>query len=222
MLRALKRRLHSHLLRDPQYRFLFDEPPGGEVVSIDCETTGLNPRKDDIVALAAVKIAGNRILASERYEATIRPSVKLSPDAIKIHGLREQDVAGGRSMEEALPEFLHFIGARPLVGYYLEFDVAMLNKHVRRMLGIELPNEQIEVSGIYYQLKYGDAPPGAQVDLRFVSMLADLSLPALDQHDAYSDALMTALMYVTLEDRKARGVRIPRPRSTPVAWYGGS
>ncbi|HTR15335.1 MAG TPA: 3'-5' exonuclease [Roseiarcus sp.] len=222
MLRALKRRLHSHLLRDPQYRFLFDEPPGGEVVSIDCETTGLNPRKDDIVALAAVKIAGNRILASERYEATIRPSVKLSPDAIKIHGLREQDVAGGRSMEEALPEFLHFIGARPLVGYYLEFDVAMLNKHVRRMFGIELPNEQIEVSGIYYQLKYGDAPPGAQVDLRFVSMLADLSLPALDQHDAYSDALMTALMYVTLEDRKARGVRIPRPRSTPVAWYGGS
>ena len=222
MLRALKRRLHSHLLRDPQYRFLFDEPPGGEVVSIDCETTGLNPRKDDIVALAAVKIAGNRILTSERYEATIRPSVKLSPDAIKIHGLREQDVAGGRSMEEALPEFLHFIGARPLVGYYLEFDVALLNKHVRRMLGIELPNEQIEVSGIYYQLKYGDAPPGAQVDLRFVSMLADLSLPALDQHDAYSDALMTALMYVTLEDRKARGVRIPRPRSTPVAWYGGS
>lgn len=222
MLRALKRRLHSHLLRDPKFRFLFDEPAAGEFVSIDCETTGLNPRKDDIVALAAVKIAGTRILASERFEATIRPSVKLSPDAIKIHGLREQDVANGRSMDEALPEFLRFVGARPLIGYYLEFDVAMLNKHVRRMLGIELPNERIEVSGLYYELKYGDAPPGTQVDLRFASMLADLGLPAIEQHDAYSDALMTALMYVMLDDFKARGVRIPRQRPKPISWYGGA
>ena len=222
MLRALKRRLHSHLLRDPQFRFLFDEPTAGEFVSVDCETTGLNPRKDEIVALAAVKITGTRILASERFEATIRPSVKLSPDAIKIHGLREQDVANGRSMDEALPEFLRFVGARPLVGYYLEFDVAMLNKHVRRMLGIELPNERIEVSGLYYELKYGDAPPGTQVDLKFASMLADLGLPAIEQHDAYSDALMTALMYVMLDDFKARGVRIPRQRPKPISWYGGT
>lgn len=222
MLRALKRRLHSHLLRDPQFRFLFDEPTAGEFVSVDCETTGLNPRKDEIVALAAVKIAGARILASERFEATIRPSVKLSPDAIKIHGLREQDVADGRSMDEALPEFLRFVGARPLVGYYLEFDVAMLNKHVRRMLGIELPNERIEVSGLYYEIKYGDAPPGTQVDLKFASMLADLGLPAIEQHDAYSDALMTALMYVMLDDFKARGVRIPRQRPKPISWYGGT
>ena len=222
MLRALKRRLHSHLLRGPQFRFLFDEPTAGEFVSVDCETTGLNPRKDEIVALAAVKITGTRILASERFEATIRPSVKLSPDAIKIHGLREQDVANGRSMDEALPEFLRFVGARPLVGYYLEFDVAMLNKHVRRMLGIELPNERIEVSGLYYEIKYGDAPPGTQVDLKFASMLADLGLPAIEQHDAYSDALMTALMYVMLDDFKARGVRIPRQRPKPISWYGGT
>ena len=222
MLRALKRRLHSHLLRDPKFRFLFDEPAAGEFVSVDCETTGLNPRKDEIVALAAVKITGTRILASERFEATIRPSVKLSPDAIKIHGLREQDVANGRSMDEALPEFLRFVGARPLVGYYLEFDVAMLNKHVRRMLGIELPNERIEVSGLYYEIKYGDAPPGTQVDLKFASMLADLGLPAIEQHDAYSDALMTALMYVMLDDFKARGVRIPRQRPKPISWYGGT
>jgi len=221
MLRALKRRLHRRLLRDEKFRFLFDEPPRNEQVSVDCETTGLNPRKDDIVALAAVKIVGDRILTSERFEARVKPAVRLDPEAIKVHGLREQDVAAGRSMDEVLPEFLRFVGARPLVGYYLEFDVAMLNKHVRRVLGIELPNDEVEVSGLYYDLKYRGAPPGVQVDLRFSSMLADLNLPALDQHDAYSDALMTALMYLTLMDRKARGLRIPRERAKPVAWYGG-
>jgi DNA polymerase III subunit epsilon len=221
MFAALKRRLGQHFLRDPEYRFLFEPPPPDEAVSIDCETTGLSTRKDDIVTVAAVKIRGARILASERFEATVRPGVALKPDAIKVHRLREQDVAGGRTMTEVLPALLRFIGSRPLVGFYLEFDVAMLNKHVRRMLGVELPNPQIEVSGLYYERKYGDAPPGTQVDLRFVSILEDLGLPTLDQHDAYSDALMTAMMYLTLDDLKARNIRIPRQRDRPVAWYGG-
>ncbi len=221
MLHGLKRRIRLHLLRDPAYHFLFEPAPPGEVVSIDCETTGLNTRKDDIVTVAAVKIRENRILTSERFEAMVKPRAKLNPDAIKVHGLREQDVASGLPIEEVLPDLLRFIGSRPLVGFYLEFDVAMLNRHVRRLLGIALPNAQIEVSGTYYERKYGDAPPGTEVDLRFMSILRDLSLPALDQHDAYSDALMTAMMYLTLEDLKARDVRIPRSRAKPITFYGG-
>jgi DNA polymerase-3 subunit epsilon len=217
MLLALKRRINRHLLRDPLYAFLFEPPPPGEAVSVDCETTGLSTRKDDIVAVAAIRIRGNRILTSERFEATVKPRAKLNADAIKVHRLREQDVASGRSIDEVLPELLRFIGSRPLVGFYLEFDVAMLNKHVRRLLGIELPNEQIEVSGIYYRRKYGDAPPGTQVDLRFISMMTDLGLPLLDQHDAYSDALMTAMMYLKLRDLEARDVRIARQRAKPAS-----
>ena len=73
MLLGLKRRVRLHLLRDPAYRFLFDPPPPGEAVSIDCETTGLNTRKDDIVTVAAVKIRDDRILTSERFEAMVKP-----------------------------------------------------------------------------------------------------------------------------------------------------
>jgi len=221
MLLALKRRIYRYLLRDPRYAFLFEPPPPDEAVSVDCETTGLSTRKDDVVAVAAIRIRGNRILSSERFEATVKPRAKLNAEAIKVHRLREQDVASGRSIDEVVPELLRFIGSRPLVGFYLEFDVAMFNKHVRRLLGIELPNEQIEVSGIYYRRKYGDAPPGTQVDLRFTSILTDLDLPLLDQHDAYSDALMTAMMYLKLRDLEARGVKIARPRTRPMSSYGG-
>jgi len=147
--------------------------------------------------------------------------VSLHPEAIKVHRLREQDLARERTMTEVLPSLLRFIGARPLVGYYIAFDVAMLNRHVRKMLGVALPNEQIEVSGAYYERKYGDAPPGTQVDLRFSAILSDLRLPALEQHDAASDALMTAMMHLALEDLKARDVRIPRERAKPPVGYIG-
>ena len=207
-------------LKDPAYRFLFEPGPPDEAVSLDCETTGLNLRKDEIVTVAAVKIRGARILCSERFEAKVRPLVKMNPEAIKIHGLRERDVATGRAMAEILPALLRFVGGRPLVGYYLEFDVAMLNRYLRRWLGIALPNPAIEVSKLYYERKYSDAPPGTQVDLSFAAILRDLDLPMLDQHDAYADALMTAMIYLTLRDLKARGVTIPRQRHKGFGDFG--
>ncbi len=217
--RWIKRPFQLAMLKEPAYRFLFEPGPPDEVVSIDCETTGLNARKDDIVAIAAIKIRGARIVTSERFEATLRPEARMRPDAIKIHRLREADVADGRAIRDALPELLHFIGGRPLVGYHLDFDVAMLNKHVRRFLGVELPNARIETSALYYERKYGDAPPGTQVDLSFASLLDDLKLPMLDRHDAYSDALMTAMIYLALRDLKERDVRIERQRFNGVQHF---
>lgn len=198
---------------DPAYRFLFEPAPAGEAVAIDCETTGLDRRKDDIVSIAAIPLRDNRIFTSQRFVATIRPGAQMNPAAIKVHGLREADVRGGCSIADVLPRLLRFIGSRPLIGYYLEFDIAMLNKHVRTLLGFRLPNRRIETSELYFERKYGDAPPGTQIDLTFAAMLRDLRLPLIDQHDAYSDALITAIAFITLRDLKARGMRIPREGS---------
>ncbi|MFI4996702.1 MAG: 3'-5' exonuclease [Hyphomicrobiales bacterium] len=197
---------------DPAYRFLFEPAPPGEAVAIDCETTGLDRRKDDIVSIAAIRLRDDRILTSQRFVATIQPDAQMKPAAIKVHRLREADVKGGRAMADVLPQLLRFIGSRPLVGYYLEFDVAMLNKHVRALLGIKLPNRRIETSELYCERKYGNAPPGTQIDLTFAAMMRDLKVPLMAQHDAYSDALMTAIAFIMLRDLKARGARIPRQR----------
>jgi DNA polymerase-3 subunit epsilon len=55
-------------------------------------------------------------------------------------------------------QLMHFIGSRPLVGYYLEFDVAMVNRVLFPMLGMGLPQPKIEVSGLYYDYKYQQLP----------------------------------------------------------------
>lgn len=220
-LRWLTRRLDRARLQDKSYDFLFEPGPPGEVVSIDCETTGLDTRRDEIISVAAIKIRGDRIVSSENFVAFARPRVKIGTEAIKIHGLREIDVAQARPMAEILPELLRFIGGRPLIGYYIDFDIAMLNKHVTEFLGVRLPNPREEVSGLYYERKYGDAPPGTQIDLTFANILKDLNLPLFNQHDAYSDALMTAMIYVNLLDYRARGVKIARPRVKPPGDYHG-
>jgi DNA polymerase III subunit epsilon len=211
--RALKRLFHQASIGDQSYRFMFKPGPADEVVAIDCETTGLNVRTDDVITIAAIKIRGRQILTSERFEAVVRPDAGMRVEGIKVHRLRQTDVAQSPLIWNALPGLLHFIGGRPLVGYYVDFDIAMLDKYILPHIGIELPNRRIEVSKLYYERKYGDAPANTMVDLSFAAMLRDLGIPPLPQHDAFNDALMTAMMYVVLRDLKERGVRIARAGS---------
>lgn len=210
--RWAKRLFHQATIHDQTYRFMFEPGPPDEYVAFDCETTGLDPKTDDIITIAAVKIRGKRILTSERFVAVARPETAMGSEAIKVHRLRMSDVEHGERGYNIMPEFLRFVGGRPLVGYYVDFDVAMINKYLLPFAGIELPNPLVEVSRLYYERKYGDAPPGTEIDLRFVRILEDLDLPQLDQHDAFNDALMTAQMFVALRDLKDRGVRISRER----------
>jgi DNA polymerase-3 subunit epsilon len=142
-----------HLAR-PEFAFLLEPPPPNEWVAIDCETTGLNRRTDEIIAIGAVRIVGQRILTSQRLELLVRPDKEVPADSVRIHRLRSRDVAQGLPLDEAMRQLLHFIGSRPLVGYYLEFDVAMLNRAVWPLLGMGLPQQRLEVSAMYYEYKF--------------------------------------------------------------------
>ena len=151
-------------LTDQSYRFLFEAEPGNEAVSLDCETTGFDPWVDEIVSIAAISITGRRIQASSAYRALVKPEGTMRPDSIKVHQLRQQDVAQARPMTDVLPELLHFIGSRPLVGYWIQFDVRMLDRYLLAMIDTRLPNRRIDVSRLYYDRKYGTAPPGTRVE----------------------------------------------------------
>jgi DNA polymerase-3 subunit epsilon len=218
MISWIRPKIDRLLLADRNYAFLFQPDKSGEIVSLDCETTGFNPMADDVISIAAVKIRGTRILASQAFRALIRPGAPMEASAIKVHQLRQQDVARGLTMREVLPDFLRFVGSRPLVGYWIAFDVRMLNKYLFSLLNVHLPNRRIDVSKLYYDRKFGSAPPGTRIDLRYATILADLGLPSRAQHDAFEDALGAAESYLVLEDMRERGVRLPR--QWPAA-YGG-
>lgn len=200
--RALKREWLLYHLGDQEFRFMWDEAPPDEWVSLDCETTGLNVHKDEIVAIGAVRIHGNRVLTSERLELLVRPEKrKLSAESVRVHQLREQDIAHGMDPTQAVKQLMRFIGARPLVGYYLEFDVAMVNRVLFPLLGMGLPQPKFEVSSMFYDYKSRRLPPyqqGHHIDLRFATMMRELDLPLFDAHNAINDAVMAALAFIKL------------------------
>lgn len=201
MIKKLKKWWLRKQLKDPDYSFLFEEDTGKEVIVFDTETTGLDPKKDEIVSIGAVKVKGNKILTSELLSLAIKPQGAISPESIKIHRIRHCDVAQALTPREAAEAFLRFAGSRTLVGYYVEFDVAMLERIIKPWLGISLPNRIIDVSGLYYDKKIGLIPQG-NIDLRFDTILKELGIPSLKSHDAVNDAIMTAMIYLKLQHTK--------------------
>ena len=201
MFNTLKQKWNRKHLTDERFSFLFDDPQSDEMVVFDCETTGLNPKIDDIVSIGAVKVKGNKILTNEAIQIFIKQDKQISHESIVIHQIRHCDLDGAVNIETAIEKFLYFIGNKSLVGYYLEFDVAMINKYIKPMFGITLPNKQEEVSAMYYDKKICRIPQG-HIDLRFDSILKDLGLPKLQAHDALNDAVMTAMIYLKLQQIK--------------------
>lgn len=196
-----KRKRNLAKLKDENFAFLFEEDKSGEFVVFDTETTGLNPKEDEILSIGALKIKENKILTSQTFEVYIKNLKAISAKSIQIHGIRPCDLEGAKNSDEAIKEFLYFIGSRPLIGYYLEFDVAMINSYLKPMLGITLPNKMIEVSEIYFEDKITLIPQG-NIDLRFDTILKNCNVPKMGAHNAVNDAIMTAMIYLKLTKEK--------------------
>ena len=186
-------------LKDDKYLYLFDKPHQYEYVCFDCETTGLDTKIDDIISIGAVIIKKNTIVSSKKFVRFVKPETKLQEEAIKIHHIRECDLDEAEDIDTVIEEFIEYIGNRTLVGYFLEFDIAMINKYLKPKIGINLPNKNHEVSAIYYDYKI-ERIPQANIDLRFDIIMNDLQIPMMGKHDAYSDAVMTALMFIKLKN----------------------
>lgn len=199
-LRRFKDRLDH---REGAYAELFEPYKGDEMVSLDCETTGLDVRSAEIISIGAVKIRGKRVLTSERLDIKLKPPASLTGDSIKIHKIRAADLVDGIEMDDALEQVLAFIGNRPILGYYVNFDVRMLDKYMRPRFGFGLPNKTIELSHVYHDIiKWKSV--GGSVDLRFDTIASKLDVPIIERHTALGDAITVALMYVRLKHGEVR------------------
>ena len=188
-------------LTDQSFSFLFEDDTSNEFVVFDTETTGLDTKTDEILSIGAVKIKGNKILTSQTFEIYLKNSKNISSESILVHGIRECDLLDAKEPQDAIKEFLNFIGSRPLVGYYLEFDVAMINRYIKPMIGVTLPNRMIEVSEIYFEKTIPLIPQG-NIDLRFDTILKNCNIPNMGVHNAVNDAIMTAMIYLELTKEK--------------------
>lgn len=95
-------------------------------VSIDLETTGLNPKTDKITEIGAVKVTDG--VCGETFSTLVNPGRKLEPRIVELTGIREEDLKDAPFIREVLPGLLDFLGDLPLLGHSVLFDYSFLKK----------------------------------------------------------------------------------------------
>ena len=78
-------------------------------MTLDTETTGLKPKSDQMVELAAVSF--DEDFEQRRFQSLIKPTCSIPTEVIKIHGITDEMVASEPPAEDVLAQFSIFAGA---------------------------------------------------------------------------------------------------------------
>ena len=95
-------------------------------VSIDLETTGLNPKTDKIIEIGAVKIEQGEV--KETFSSFVHPGRRLEERIVELTGIRDEELADAPVIDEVFPELQKFLGELPLLGHSILFDYSFLKK----------------------------------------------------------------------------------------------
>ncbi|HEY3522456.1 MAG TPA: exonuclease domain-containing protein, partial [Candidatus Limnocylindrales bacterium] len=95
-----------------------------ELVVIDVETTGTDPRMSDLVEVAGVKIKGTKVV--DRFSTFVNPGRPIVGN--QMHGITDKDVKGAPTPKEAADKLLAFVGDALVVGHNVGFDLGFVEE----------------------------------------------------------------------------------------------
>jgi len=91
-----------------------------DYVLLDIETTGLNPVKDRIVEIAALRIRDGRAAATNAW--LVNPGIPVPRSAERIHGISDAMLRDAPALAACYGELRSFVGTDPLLIHNASFD----------------------------------------------------------------------------------------------------
>ena len=184
--------------------------------ALDLETTGLRPDTDHIISIGMVPIRSGVIRYGERWQQFVRPAgvENIPTDGIRAHHILPAELGDAPAIGEVLPDVDLRLREGALLVHCADLDLRLLRREFKRH-GRPWP-KPVVIDTVALVLRWHDRqqqwtphPPPARTALG--DARADLRLPEYPSHDALSDALATAELFLALRGRLGlatlRGIR---------------
>ena len=107
---------------------------------LDLETSGLDSRRDAILAIGLVDIAHGRIALDTAWQTLVQPppGMTVTSQSIRVHGLLRNDLAKAPPLSQVLPMLLERLRGRVLVVHVAAVDIAFLHRAMRQAYRVGL------------------------------------------------------------------------------------
>lgn len=175
----------------------FDEKRIKVFVVFDTETTGLDPEKEGIVQLSAIRYENGT--AQEVWNTYLNPECPISESAASVNGISEEMVKDAPKLHQVAADFLAFVKDLPVAGYNVRFDFGFLwCKGIDLISGRDIYDVMLSA--------YGILPKGAIPNRRLTTVAEALGIQ-FDAHDSLEDSRATGDILVRIAHDICHGSR---------------
>ena len=159
------------------------------IVAIDIETTGLDPRRDAIIEIGAVRFNDDGI--QDEWRSFVNPGRPIPTFITQLTGIKNEDVVSAPLIKSIIPELAVFVEESPILGQNILFDLGFIRRQ-----GIFSDNPYIDS----FELAALLLPSARRYNLGALGI--ELGLPITeDLHRALDDARLTYRVYSELYRR---------------------
>lgn len=164
-----------------------------DLLAVDLETTGLDPRRDHLLSVGWVPVRGGEVVLGEAREVTVRPPSGVEVgDSATVHGLTDDALAAAPEPSAALVELLAALRGHVLLAHHATIELDFISAAVRREWGCGVPLTAVDTLRLQHRLvadEQGEARPGS---LRLDAARRHFHLPRYGAHRASTDAIAAA------------------------------
>lgn len=157
------------------------------IVALDIETTGLDPQRDAIIEIAAIRFNGRRI--EDKWSTLVNPNRHIPEQITQLTGIDDAMVRQAPRIQDVVDELQTFAGSLPILGQNVRFDLGFLQKH--RILALNPVVDTYEMASVLL-------PSASRYNLGALGQLLGVPLPAT--HRAMDDTLVTHGVFIRLMD----------------------
>ncbi len=162
-------------------------------IVIDTETTGLDPRDGHrIVEIACIELV-HHVPTGRKFQRYVNPDRDMPAEALAVHGLTAEFLAGQPRFSEIVDELAQFVGGDRLVIHNAEFDLAFINAELARLDRTPLVCPFVDTLAVARRRF-----PGAPASLDALCRRFAIDLSSRDRHGAEIDCGLLATVYLEL------------------------
>ena len=176
-------------------------------LAVDLETTGLNAAEGEIASIGWVEINQAAIELPSARHIRLRTENSVGQSAA-IHQLRDAELAGGCSPQQALDTLLSCAAGRVLVFHHAPLDLAFLNRASRHVYGVSLLLPTIDTLQLEKKRLQRRGHIIKPNDLKLYQCRRRYQLPDYPAHNALTDALATAELFLAWTAHSGEGLKL--------------
>lgn len=164
-------------------------------VALDLETTGLEPMKNEILSIGAVKVSSGS--TAEQLALFVESHQAIPPQIQQLTGITPEILRSqGKALDVSLQQLQDFIGELPVVGYNVDFDIDFLSRG-RQHVGLDpMNNRVVDVLPVVKRTN------SFLDNYHLATVLKAYEIENTSPHHAISDALATAQLAMKLMQNK--------------------